>query len=180
MQDPRDNGDHLALFLHYLPAKHYGFNPETIIHFPPMELLYVLLDGTAGAVSSDLLIAAELYDNLEAWDEQDREAAWARLHAIEADPGRYPEPVRWLPELARWACRRTGNPLLDRQFDLTNGPWMAWRAATDLETVKSAWRRARSVIEQFHRLTAWCEEYSHLVALTHFLMEGTDSEQLNW
>ncbi|MBE7556815.1 MAG: hypothetical protein HS126_37710 [Anaerolineales bacterium] len=111
MEESKENGDRLAIFLTYIPVRHYGLNQDTILKFPPMELLYVLLDGSVGVASSDLLIAIELYDGIDQWDQADRDAAWARLHAIEADPGLYPEAVRWLPELARWACHRTGNHL---------------------------------------------------------------------
>ena len=65
----------------------------------------------------------------------DRAGVWERLRAIEADPGRYPEPVRWLPELARYACGRTGNPILDCELDPGGqGPWFSW--AADLEQVR--------------------------------------------
>lgn len=183
MEDPNENGDHLATFLHFIPARHYGFDQQTILDYPPMELLYVLLDGSAGAASADLLVAIELYDSIDdAWTEADRQAAWARLHAIEADPGLYPEPVRWLPELARWTCRRTGNPLLDRQFDPAEaGPWFVWQAESDLIQVRSAWRRAGPVIAQFRRLMEWYEkDPSRLTFLANFLMEGNDDEQLDW
>lgn len=183
IEAPEENGDHLATFLHFIPARHYGFDQQTILNYPPMELLYVLLDGSAGVASADLLVAIELYDGIDDdWTEADRQAAWARLHAIESDPGLYPEPVRWLPELARWTCRRTGNLLLDRPFNpAEDGPWLVWEAESDLEQVRSAWRRARPVIDQFRRLMAWYEaDHSRLTLLANFLMEGNDYEQLDW
>ena len=87
VEEPEENGDQLAWFLHYIPVRLYGFSQQTILEFPPMELMRVLLDSSAGAVSSELLIAAELYDSLDNWTETNREAAWSRLHQIEADPG---------------------------------------------------------------------------------------------
>ena len=145
-----------------------------------MELMRVLLDSSAGAVSSELLIAAELYDALDDWTETDREAAWARLHQIEADPGRYPEPVRWLPELARYACGRTGNPILDCELDPGGqGPWFSW--AADLEQVRAAWRRAQPVLTQFRNLITWGEaDSSRLTLLATSLMEGINYDQLEW
>jgi hypothetical protein len=182
MEEPTENGDRLALFLTYIPARHYGLTQETILKYPPLELLYVLLDGAAGVASADLLIAIELYDGIDQWRQTDRDAAWARLHAIEADPGLYPEAVRWLPELARWACRRTGNHLLDREFDPNNdGPWLRWEAESEVEQTRSAWRRARPVIEQFRRLMDWYEaDPSRLTLLANFLMEHINHEQLDW
>ena len=182
MEEPNEKGEQLALFLTYIPARHYDLNQETILNFPPMELLYVLLDGSAGVASSDLLIAIELYDGIDQWSLAERDAAWARLHAIEADPGLYPEAVRWLPELARWACRRTGNHLLDRDFSPHHdGLWLKWASESDVQQTRSAWRRARPVIEQFRRLMEWYEaDTSRLTLLANFLMEGIDYEQLNW
>lgn len=182
MEEPKENGDRLALFLNYIPARHYGLNQETILKFPPMELLYVLLDGSAGVASSDLLVAIELYDGIDQWSQADRDGVWDRLHTIEADPGLYAEPVRWLPELARWACHRTGNHLLDRDFDpYHDGPWLNWVSESDVEQTRSAWRRARPVIEQFRRLMEWYEaDTSRLTLLANFLMEGINHEQLDW
>ena len=182
MEEPKENGDQMAIFLTYIPARHYGLDQETILNFPPMELLYVLLDGSAGVASSDLLIAIELYDGIDQWAQAEREAAWAQLHTIEADPGLYPEAVRWLPELARWACHRTGNHLLDRVFEPHHdGPWLSWASESDVEQTRSAWRRARPVIEQFRRLMEWYEaDTSRLTLLANFLMEGINYEQLDW
>jgi hypothetical protein len=98
--------------------------------------------------------------------------------AVEADPGRYPEPVRWLPELARYACRRTGNFILDQTFGLERGPWLSWQ---EPEQIRTAWRRARPVIEQFRRLTEWVEaDQSRLTLLAYALMEGNHYDELEW
>ena len=45
MNDPEEEqGDHLAVFLHYLPVVLYGFTDgESLFEFPPMELLHTLL-----------------------------------------------------------------------------------------------------------------------------------------
>jgi len=183
MQDPdEEQGDHLAVFLHYIPVTLYGFtDDETLFEFPPMELLHTLLaDCDIGAVSSQLLIDAEIYDNLDSWRQQDREAIWQLLHGIEADPGRYPEPVRWLPELARWACHRTGNVMLDRHVDpYQAGPWFSWHH--DLDEIRHAWRRAQPVIQVFQRLMNWYEhDSSNLAKLANFMMNGGNTDELDW
>ena len=80
---------------------------------------------------------------------KERARAWEILRGVEQNPGRYPEPVRWLPELARWACRRTGNPLLDRPSaahwvePYHDGLWLSWESEPEVEQTRSAWRRAR-------------------------------------
>lgn len=189
MQEPEDpkGGDRMATFLDYIPARDYGFTQETILAYPPMELLSVLLDSSTGVASSDLLAAIELYDGINDWSEADRTEVWDRLHAIEADPGLYPEPIRWLPELARWACHRTGNHLLDRPAMALraglneDGPWLSWESEFEVEQVKSAWRRAQPVIGQFRRLMKWYEaDPSRITLLANFLMEGINREQLDW
>jgi hypothetical protein len=88
--------------------------------------------------------------------------------------------VRWLPELARWACHRTGNFMLDRRFDpYDKGPWLTWQG--DLEEVKVAWRRARPIIEAFDRLMRWrLAGEANIAALAHFIMTGGSCDRLDW
>jgi hypothetical protein len=183
MEDPEEGGDHLAAFLHYMPVTLYGFSDgETIFDEPVIELLHTLLaDCDVQTVSAQLLIDCEIYDDLDdIWRDADRQAAWTLLSQIEADPGRYPEPARWLPELARWACHRTGNVMLDRSFDPHHdGPWFTW--ADDLAEIKHAWRRAQPLLKALQRVTAWCEQdNTHIAKLAHFIMEGGSTDELTW
>ncbi|MBN1220819.1 MAG: hypothetical protein JXM69_17995 [Anaerolineae bacterium] len=184
MENPdEERGDHLAVFLHYVPVTLYGFtDTESLFDCPPMELLHALLaECEIHAVSSQLLIDSELYDHLDEWTPQERESAWRLLQQIEADPGRYAEPVRWLPELARWAGHRTGNVMLDQHFDpYREGPWFTWREP-DVEQLKTAWRRAKPVIEVLDRLLAWYEQdHGRLAQLADFLMNGGNCHDLAW
>ncbi len=174
-----DAGDALARFLEYIPVQLYGLTGAHYRQYPAMEMGHILLAETpAIKPSPHLLAAAELYNRLDKWRRSNRAAAWERLQAIEVDPGRYPEPVRWLPELARWAVKRTGNFILDRSFDPNSGPWVPW---TDIEQVKVAWRRAGPVIEQFHRLNQWVTaDESRLTLLAYALMEGNHYDKLEW
>jgi len=184
MESDDEDGEHLAVFLEYIPVTLYGFTEgENIFEFPPMELLHALLATQCEikTVSAQLLIDAEIYDELdEVWGETERERAWALLREIEADPGRYPEPVRWLPELARWACHCTGNVILDRHFDpYQDGPWFTW--AADLEEVKQAWRRAQPVIQAFHRVMQWSEaDSTNIAELANFIMQGGNIDAFDW
>ncbi len=182
-EDSGENGDRLAVFLEYIPVTLYGFTDgENIFEFPPIELLHGLLAKCEiRTVSASLLSDAELYDELDdIWNDSDREMAWAMLSQIEADPGQYPEPVKWLPELARWACHSTGNFMLDRHFaPHRDGPWLTW--ADHLEEVKHAWRRAQPVIQAFHRLMAWYEaDHGKLADLAKFIMNGGNCDNLDW
>lgn len=180
----RNNGDHLAVYLHHLPIKLYGLaeKAETLFEYPPLELLHALLaDCDIRHVSAKTLEDAELYDNLEDWTEADRESAWVLLDAIDSDPGLWPEAVRELPGLARWACHKSGNIILDRRFDPTdrNTVWLQW--AEHLESVKLAVRRARPVLRSFQRLLAWYQaDPTRLSKLADFLIQGDNCNDLNW
>jgi hypothetical protein len=182
--DSYNQGAHLAVFLDYIPLNMYGFNcQETIYEFPPMELFHALFARKCdpGAISARLLMEIELYDEEfdDVWGEADRNRAKALLDEIEANTGRYPEPVKWLPELIRWACHETLNPILDRSFDPhKDGPWFSWDEAKD---VRYAWQRAQGVIKAFHRLMQWYEaDSARLIILAQFLMEGKYSDELDW
>jgi hypothetical protein len=162
--------------------KLYGFVDEALFECPPMELLHALLAPAdeVNAVSVQLLEQAGIDEELdEIWLEADRQRAWALLYTIENNPGQYPEPARWLPELARWACRRTGNVILDRHFDpYRDGPWFRWN---ELSEVQNTWQRAQPVIHALDRLRVWAEaDPDNLAALARFLMRGGSTEPLNW
>ncbi|MEM7348696.1 MAG: hypothetical protein AAF485_31080, partial [Chloroflexota bacterium] len=179
-----DPGAHLAVFLDYIPIQMYGFNcKEALDEFPPMELFHVLfsLKCDIPLITITLLTELELYDTEfdEFWSDADRQQAWLLLEEIESDPGRWPEPVRWLPEMIRWACHETKNPILDRQFDpYRDGPWFPW---DDVDEVRYAWQRAQGVIKAFQRLMTWYEEdCSRLGLLAEFLMEGKHCDDLTW
>lgn len=188
-----DQGTALAAFLVYLPLKLYGFSQGDLLHSTlPVELLHALLSSQVQAVTSSLLLALEIYDQHfeEVWGLAERARAWEILRAVEQNPGRYPEPVRWLPELARWVGHTTHNPILDLvkgadQLDAAAPGTTAWPPgrftwANDLAEVKSAWRRARPVIYQLERLERWVEaDASRLSLLYTFFSEGT-YDQLDW
>ncbi|MCL4303155.1 MAG: hypothetical protein KJ077_46145 [Anaerolineae bacterium] len=184
-----DQGNALAAFLLYLPLKLYGFSQSDLLHSTlPVQLLHALLSPQVQAVTSSLLLALEIYDQHfeEVWGPGERARAWEILGAVEQDPGRYPEPVRWLLELARWVGHTTHNPILDLAAGAghpdTADAWPPSRFtwANDLAEVQSAWRRARPVIHQLERLERWVEDdASRLSLLYTFFSEGT-YDQLDW
>lgn len=174
-----DRGRRLAAFLSYIPIKLYGFDQNKLLMFPPMHLMHVLLDENAPVASADILAKAEIYDGLESWTNHDRAAAWALLRAIEENPGDFNPSVKWLPELARWACHTTRNIILDHRFNQREGPWFSWD--NDLVVLKSSWTRAKPVIGQFNKLMGWYEaDTSRLSLLASFLMEGGSCDELDW
>jgi hypothetical protein len=184
LSEAGDGGDRLALFLTYIPVKMLGFSHSDgkIFELPPMELLRVLLHTDVEVVTTSLRLEAHL-DWLEEWrrTDQNRQAAWARLRQIETNPTRYAEPVRFLPELARWACGNTGNPLLDQHFDpRRNGPWFRWD--TELPLIRSAWRRAKPVYEAYLRLMEWYgRDPQHLIHLADYITGDIhDTNNLTW
>ncbi len=177
-EDPAEEGRQLALWLQYVPVRLHGFSPgDSLFEYPPMELMRALFAPDVTAVSSEVLVQAELWDNLAGWRPADRGRVWARLNEIEADPGLYPEPARWLPELVRWACGRTGNFLLDH-FSRHNGLWLNWR---DVPEIRVAYRRAKPAIDQLQRLMSWYEaDAARLATLAHCLIEGVNHDHLDW
>ena len=103
---------------------------------------------------------------------------------IEADPGRYPEPVRWLPDLARWVCHQTGNFVLDHHFDPYDPlcfNWILWSDIEKIQTIKQDWPKAKRVIPKLDHLMQWYEEdQNNLINLAEFLMEDTDDDPLQY
>ncbi len=174
----QDSGEMLASYLTYIPLKMYGFTRrETLADTPPIELMHALLADNSDIVSARLLTEAELYDAFDEWDAVDRAAAWRFLKRIESDPLLWPEPARKLPELARWACHQTENPLLDQHFDPYNlGPWHTWH--TEAHQLTSCWVRARPVIDAFQCLMTWYEhDPGRLASLAHFIITGAELER---
>jgi hypothetical protein len=179
----QDADEHLAVFLHYIPVRLFGFSADDFSYVPEnriYELFWVLLKPGVGQTSSEVLIEAELYDMLDEWTDKDRGAVWQRLDDIAADPGRYPEPLQALEPVARWVCGRTGNIILDRSFQpYQDGPWFTW--AEDLQRVRDTWQRARPVLDWGRRLEQWYQnDNSNLSKLAYFLMEGVDHDELDW
>jgi hypothetical protein len=171
LKPDRDRGSLLATFLHHLPLRLHGFH-KRIFGYPPMRLLQALLTGPPIEVTTPRERAIELADLFENWTEADRQAAWGRLVLA-----RLPEPLRRLPELARWACHRTGNPILDRTFDPESSEsWFTW--AGDLPAVRRYFRQARPLIEELERLMAWYERdpNRHLAMIADILTEDYSQE----
>jgi hypothetical protein len=177
-----DGGNILANYLHYIPVRFYGFSPTLIKHFPPIELLYILLikHEEIQRISSQILITLEIYDQFEAqWSETERQAAWRRLHQVEQNPDQYPDIMRHLPILAKWACRMTGNPILDypppqwsdNRILIPQPYYFRW---DDASLARMLWQRAKPIIDLLEPFMEWYREDPDncLIDLFVFLAEG--------
>jgi len=175
----QDRGELLATYINYIPLNLYGLTDKSIEKYPPMELLHALLSKCqVKAVSTKLLTEAEIYDALDTWTEPDKANAWAFLRRIEADPAPWPEAVRIMPALARYACNATGNIVLDGQFNPYNreGPWCTW--SNHLIQMQASWQRAKMTLQWFDRLMRWyAREPARIASLAHFLIEGAEIEE---
>ncbi len=176
-----------ARFLNELPITLFGFSGQNIFKYPPFELmrfLFLYVDENLGVVSPTLLNALALMpDRLQEqeWDDDDRDFARRNMtYTIEAGPDHYPEPVRWLPQLVRWACGRSNNPILDRTWHPAE--WANEFTWDNLPKIRTAWQQAKPVVAQRNRLMKWYEQdkLQNLAYLAYFLMEATHCDYLNW
>ncbi len=173
----------LVRFLNELPITLFGFSGQNLFNYPPFELMRFLCgDENLGAISSNLLNAL-MPDRLQeqVWDDDDRLSAHRRLvYIIKTGPDHYPEPVRWLPQLVRWACGRTNNPILDRTWHPAE--WANEFTWNNLPKIRTAWQQAKPVVAQGNRLMKWYEQdkLQNLAYLAYFLMEATHCDYLNW
>lgn len=179
--DPQysDKGELLATYITYIPLLLYGLGEKTVQNYPPMEVMHVLLSQCkVEAVSANLLVEAGIYDSLDSWTAKDKASAWQFLQLIETSPSAWPESIRTLPTLARYACHATRNIVLDSTFNpySQEGPWLTWNNHTI--HVQSSWNRARITLKWFDRLMKWyMEEPGRLAYLAQFIMEAAKIEQ---
>jgi hypothetical protein len=167
----------------------YGWGAN-ILRYPPLRLLEMMLDG---AITGDrrkalrtmvddagLYGGGTLHSILASWAEADEFGAWARLTEIEADPAPYPQPLRCLPELARWVCHQTGNPILDRANEEQAYGFQTFWTWADLPEIRQRWRQARPAIEQRDRLQEWYQAggAGRLSEIAAILIDGNPPEIL--
>ena len=184
--DPRF--DRLALHLDYVPLRLFGVSTGEISRARcpvTLELLRaMLIESEVPVITAELAFHGDLYRRLSSWRSPERQAAWQRLALIEADPGLYPGLIAHLPELARWACGLSGNPLLDRTIEPDRpGTWVSWDDQAALDRFKAAWPQAKSRLVWGDQLEAWAQaDESNLAQLVDFLTgEGPDpTVDLEW
>lgn len=151
-EDAEDS--YLARWLWEVPIARYGFSDwddSWVDEYPVIGLLKSLLHKEWGT------------DIVGDWiDHYNLQADWlglrrpALLHRLEtADFSRYPEPLRWLPLIARIALGQTGDPLLDYQnFYEDEPPSYFWWG---LAEARAAYRQARPSIVKLNQFLEWCK-----------------------
>jgi hypothetical protein len=190
--------DELAVFLDKIPVRFFGFTGDNNVYqFPFMGLLHVLLANRRVCESKECVLTTGTFEDLATYDEfelaedvacriarwrqYDRDAAWLRLSQIEQETEAWPEPVQWLPQLAKWAVHSTGNPLLDIEFNwYGEACWFEWD--TDFERVKALWQQARPLVDLLKRVQSWYEhdKSANLNRLARFIMNGQGDWELDW
>jgi hypothetical protein len=163
----RDNPDlgpnglgEMADYITFIPVRFYNFTEEqwandVAENFQSLCLIRGLTNSDYMDISS-LLIEYEIYDNFDQVD------VWANIDAI--TPQTHPEPLCWLPDVARFCCRKTGNMLLDTAlagpFDDSeyehDGKEFLW--STDIETVKLLYQEAAPVWERVEKFLKWADD----------------------
>lgn len=163
----------MARYLDYLPVKVYnwgleGWHNQVAEEYPQLCLIRGLTDPSFEKSISGLLIEYELYDNLEGVD------IWAGLEAI--SPETHEEPLCWLPEVARFCCRQTGNLLLDSDTE----DWEYWIFRwEELEEVKRLSQEARPIWEHIRKFLLWANDQRAMELIFYALVgeEVEDNDQ---
>jgi hypothetical protein len=170
----------LAVFLEHLPLVLYGFGEETWEN-PLLTLLRYLLSGECVTEEDFNWLLNELGLNsllgLDTWRKYSFDDSWQRLFLIDKYPERFSQMMRHLPDLARYVCSETGNPLLDQSYcdDVCYvymiDDWFAW-TWDEVEQVRRWWQQARQILEAGEQLTAWARQGENLARLARFIMTG--------
>jgi hypothetical protein len=173
----------LARYLEYAPVRLFGIARQDVpvANCPvTLELLRAMLFEFDGPrhLSAELATQGDLFRRLTYWTERQRQAAWQQLARLEADPdpGRYPGFVRELPALARWACSRSGNLVLDQVIepDLPT-TWIAWEDEAKLAQLRQDWPRAKQLVAWGEQLEGWhSRDMTNLTRLADFLAGEVD------
>lgn len=147
--------DYFTQWLEFIPVMRFGFSdyeeswPDEA---PPMALLKGLLDGDWGEDVLTNLI--EGYNLAADWGSVYQFELQHRLDT--ADFSGYPEPLCWLPEMARIACNQTGHELLDFSNYFEDDP-VGYRWDSDLERVKELWQTAKPTVLRMRKFLAWAD-----------------------
>lgn len=156
MEDPDSGRHHFAQWLTCIPVELYGFSdydddwPE---QYPPMALLAGLL-GERDISQEHVLKLIEEYDITTDFGEITCSQLRDRLNT--ADFSGYEPPLCWLPDIARIACGRTGNTLLDLSSYMEEEP-LGWTWAEDLELAKQTYAAAAPLVERMREFLTWCD-----------------------
>ncbi|GIK40381.1 MAG: hypothetical protein BroJett011_42140 [Chloroflexota bacterium] len=182
----------LAKLLEVIPVQCFGFGEEScgyyITDFPGLDLLHhLLMPGLKFSRKSFLRnfrIPLEIPPRFR-WSEVAKTRAWQRLETPSCTD-HLPEPLCWLPELARYACGRTDNALLKRYPAFYNWDEEGWyRWDTDFDLLVRLWPEAKCVADRAKRFDAWimaqreerCQLIFNFITLSSPDLEETYQQQ---
>lgn len=165
-------GDYFANWLRFIPIERYGFSDwdeEWPEQYHSIALLKALLDGDWG---EEFLVNLIDEYNLEAdWHSITQYDLWERLSTH--DFRHYGAPLCWLPDVAKIACNRTGNDLMDCSNYFEDDP-VQYTWAEDLEQAKQVYREAKPWVEKLRAFLRWCDGPAEMQALVDALV-GQDA-----
>lgn len=171
-----DSSKWLAKTLDVVPVNCLGFwddfggGGSDIDEYPPLELLrYLLLPASPypTKIWDEFFAKYDIHDF--EWTGEDRAVAWEWLQGA-GWSALYPaEPLCWLPELACYACARTGNFILDRASHFLLWELEDWYRWDNLDQVIADWEAAQVILHKAKTLTEWAESKHELQLLFNLI-----------
>lgn len=143
-----------------------GFSGRDIHDYPALHLLNGLLEYRGWALPDGP--EWKFLRDLRGWEEADKAAA--REHLERLDTGNLPEPLNWLPEMARYAIGETDNELLDQPagFEKWDEGWFKWG---ELDRVCELWAETQVFIQRSDFFNEWaCADVQRLKQITELVI----------
>lgn len=105
-----------------------------------------------------------------------QETNYRRTQAL--DLTRLEYPINLLPEITRYACGKTGNPLMDNSSNFENWSgfgedWYSWD--TDLDQLKGDWQMAQAMLGRIEAFLMWADSENELEVIFD-LVTGVTNE----
>ncbi len=148
---------YMALALEQIPVKCFGFDDwgfNELDQDPPLLLLNCLLDPHG-------FDFAKNFGEFDLGERDPAGANWDHLNAL--DSTRLSPPLCWLPEMARYACAETGNPLMDHSSHFEKWQFSSWYSwDTDLDTLRQDWQKAQAMLKRVRQFIAWADTEAEL------------------
>lgn len=176
MEMGEEGADQFAQYLDYIPIQLFGFSdydeswPE---EYPQVAMLRALLDPGWDQRGEMLVSLCDQYEIDTDWVAY----SWGlqeRLEGGEFDE--LDEPLCWLPEIARIACGRTGNVILDCANYIEEEP-LGWRWDRDLEKARRCWAEAKPSIEHWRKFLNWFDGPKEMRQMVELLIGELPPEE---
>ena len=165
---------YMAEYLDGIPVKTFGFNPESpaddIGQYPPLALLEAILSAEKQYRFTGYSLDFDVFEQLPPDLAADQlEQAWKRIDDLGTG---LEQPLCWLPEMARFACDRTGNAVLDQQTDITMDLWPTqWSWTDDLDLIREQWTEAQPTLTRVKQFLEWAEGEEQLDRILKIVTE---------